>query len=178
VFTYRWDWDEEPTILWADLGFMLGATHAFEIPFVFGHFDLGPAGNRSFTRANQPGRETLSAAMRAYWAAFARNGTPADGEGTLPLWTPWDPAGDRDMILDTEQDGGLRMSDEAKTIDDLAAEILNDPTFVDERERCTALAFVADDNHAYWGEADFEGAGDGHCARFEMNDLIESHNAQ
>jgi para-nitrobenzyl esterase len=116
--------------------------------------------------------------MRAYWAAFARNGTPADGEGTLPLWTPWDPAGDRDMILDTEQDGGLRMSDEAKTIDDLAAEILNDPTFVDERERCTALAFVADDNHAYWGEADFEGAGDGHCARFEMNDLIESHIAQ
>ncbi len=41
VFVYRFDWDEEPTILGADLPIMLGAAHGFEIPFVFGHFDLG-----------------------------------------------------------------------------------------------------------------------------------------
>src|SRR5262249_6412711 len=38
VFVYRFDWDEEPTLLGTDLSQMLGAAHAFEIPFVFGHF--------------------------------------------------------------------------------------------------------------------------------------------
>ncbi len=32
VFVYRFDWDEEPTMLGADLSRMLGAAHAFEIP--------------------------------------------------------------------------------------------------------------------------------------------------
>ena len=41
VFVYRFDWDEEPKLLGADLQPMLGAAHGFEIPFVFGHLDLG-----------------------------------------------------------------------------------------------------------------------------------------
>jgi para-nitrobenzyl esterase len=43
VYVYRFDWDEEPTRLGADLSMMLGAAHGFEIPFVFGHFNLGRA---------------------------------------------------------------------------------------------------------------------------------------
>ena len=76
VFVYRFDWDEEPTILGADLSKMLGASHGFEIPFVFGHFDLGRAGNKIFTQENQAGRTALSNAMMSYWAAFARSGDP------------------------------------------------------------------------------------------------------
>jgi carboxylesterase type B len=43
VFVYRFDWDEEPNLFFlADLGRLVGAAHGFEIPFVFGHWDLGP----------------------------------------------------------------------------------------------------------------------------------------
>ncbi|HEM46265.1 MAG TPA: carboxylesterase, partial [Alphaproteobacteria bacterium] len=33
VFTYRFDWDEEPIFLGADIGVILGAGHGLEIPF-------------------------------------------------------------------------------------------------------------------------------------------------
>ena len=178
VFTYRWDWDEEPTILGSDLSRLLGASHAFEIPFVFGHFDLGPRGNLSFNRSNRAGRESLSAAMRAYWAAFARDGTPGRGDGTLPDWTPWNPAGDRDMLLDTAADGGLRMSADFETADALAAEVLADPTFDDDAARCTALAFVADDTHAFWGEAGFASATGERCERWTVQEWIDRYREQ
>src|SRR6185295_17181523 len=63
VFVYRFDWDEEPTRLGSDLGAMVGAAHAFEIPFVFGTFDLGSQANAIWTDENRPGREALSSAM-------------------------------------------------------------------------------------------------------------------
>ena len=40
VFAYRFDWDEEPTILWLDFSSLLGAAHGLEIPFVFGTLTL------------------------------------------------------------------------------------------------------------------------------------------
>src|SRR5205814_5915683 len=87
VWVYRFDWDEEPTILGADLGHLLGASHAFEIPFEFGHFDLGRDGNMIWTKENEPGRVALSAAMMSYWAEFARAGDPGAGRGhELPRW--------------------------------------------------------------------------------------------
>src|SRR5436305_1699803 len=75
-FVYRFDWREEPTVLGGDIGKMLGAAHAFEVPFVFGHFDLGPDGRARWTAANEPGRRALSQAIMSYWAAFARGGVP------------------------------------------------------------------------------------------------------
>ena len=79
VFVYRFDWDEEPSMFGADLSRMLGAAHAFEIPFVFGHWDLGKQGNVIFTEANLAGREALSAQMMDWWAQFARTGIRAAG---------------------------------------------------------------------------------------------------
>ena len=79
VFVYRFDWDEEPTVLGADLAKMLGACHGFEIPFVFGHFDLGRAGRMIYDDKNLAGREALAKAMMSYWAAFARDGDPGRG---------------------------------------------------------------------------------------------------
>ncbi|MFI5366418.1 MAG: carboxylesterase/lipase family protein [Candidatus Binatia bacterium] len=54
VFVYRFDWDEEPHVLGADLSIMLGAAHGLEIPFVFGHFDLGRQANVLFSRTMNP----------------------------------------------------------------------------------------------------------------------------
>jgi para-nitrobenzyl esterase len=113
VWSYRFDWDEEPSKLGSDLSVMLGAAHGFEIPFVFGHFDLGEAGNIIFTKDNLPGREELSRAMMSYWVEFAATGDPGRGrDGSLPLWSAWDSADNaaKFVILDTTGAGGLRMA--------------------------------------------------------------------
>ena len=175
VFAYRWDWDEEPKILWADLGRLIGAAHGFEIPFVFGHFDLGPTGNISFTEENAAGREALSRAMRSYWAAFARDGDPGRGsDGDLPEWTAWDPAGDRYIVLDTAADGGIRMSREVETARALGEEVAADDTYRDERARCMALAILSDEMHAVFGEQGFKAAGGGRCASFDRQRLLDT----
>ncbi len=147
VFAYRFDWDEEPSLLGADLGALLGAAHGFEIPFVFGHFNLGRQGRVLFTRGNRAGREALSAAMRSWWAAFARDGDPGRGlRGELPAWRPWNPApgAPKFLVLDTPEGGGSRMSPHALTLDRVVAEIEQDPSLSTPALRCEALALVAD----------------------------------
>ena len=113
VYAYRFDWDEEPTRFGADLSMIVGAAHGFEIPFVFGHFDLGKEGNIIFDQANERGRLVLSEQMMSYWAEFAYRGDPGRGrDGSLPKWGAWSNRkdGDKTMILDTKAGGGLRMS--------------------------------------------------------------------
>ena len=91
-YVYRFDWDEEPSLLGADLSLILGAGHGFEIPFVFGHFDLGPLANRMFTEDNAPGRKKLAEQMMGYWAEFARSARPGKARGgTEPEWTAYQP---------------------------------------------------------------------------------------
>jgi para-nitrobenzyl esterase len=147
VFVYRWDWDEEPSILWADLGLLLGASHGFEIPFVFGHWSLGSQGRFLFDQENRAGREALSAIMRSYWAEFARSGAPGRGRrGELPLWSAWDPAetGDKFAVLDTPEGGGVRVSREVETNAALLAELRADPRLADTAKRCALLAVLVE----------------------------------
>jgi para-nitrobenzyl esterase len=134
VYVYRFDWDEEPTIVGADLSRMLGAAHGFEIPFVFGHFDLGREGNQIFTAENEPGRKELAAAMMAYWAAFARSGNPAPDRG--PAWPAWTATDPRFVVLDTAAGGGIRTSGETVTRDAALAAIATDPRLPTPRDRC------------------------------------------
>ena len=141
VFVYRFDWDEEPIVLGADLSKMLGAAHGFEIPFVFGHFDLGRAGNVVFDRRNEQGRETLSRAMRSYWAQFARNGDPGRGErGDLPAWTPWQPDGpSKTLVLDTPDGGGIRMTPIEETMPAIVSAVESDPRAATPEARCAVF---------------------------------------
>jgi hypothetical protein len=44
------------------------------------------------------------------------------------------------MILDTEADGGLRMSSDAVTVEGVIARAEADPDFRDQRERCELYA--------------------------------------
>jgi para-nitrobenzyl esterase len=146
VYVYRFDWDEEPTLLGADLGVMLGAAHAFDIPFVFGHFDLGAEGNRLFTEENAPGRQALAKTMMSYWAQFARSGAPERGtDGSLTEWTAWSarPNGARYMILDTEAGGGTRLSQEVVTDESVLAALDADQRLSTPRDRCTVLHQIA-----------------------------------
>jgi para-nitrobenzyl esterase len=63
----------------------LHAFHASELPYVFGTADGTPA---EWPKVPATPKElNLSAAMTAYWAAFARNGVPA--AGGQPQWPPY-----------------------------------------------------------------------------------------
>lgn len=150
VWVYRFDWDEELSIPWVRLDRVLGASHGFEIPFVFGHFDLGPEAVGLFHPFNRSGRKALSAAMRSYWAEFAYAGDPGTGrEGELPAWTPWNdssPDADRYVLLDTEDGGGIRMASAPVTMEAVVESVAGDPRLADARERCHVYREVAD-----WG---------------------------
>ncbi len=139
VYVYRFDWDEEPTVAGADLSVHLGAAHLFEVPFVFGHFDLGSQGNQIFTAENEPGRQQLSRRMMAYWAAFARHGSPGRGGGDLP---PWGPA-PAYMVLDTEAGGGLRMASDTETATGVVASVASDSRLTSAADRCAVLGDLA-----------------------------------
>lgn len=148
VFVYRFDWDEEPRRLGVDLATLLGAAHGLEIPFVFGHFDLGRASGLLFTKENEPGRRALSAAMMSYWAEFAWRGAPGRGRNDdLVPWLPWDPTtpeAPKFLIFDTPNGGGLRMSNEVVRRQELLAAIASDPRFRDDRERCALYRLLAE----------------------------------
>ncbi len=164
VFAYRWDFDEEASILWVDLGELLGAAHGFEIAFVFGHFDMGREGRFLYDEAGEPGRTALSNAMMSYWAEFAYNRDPGKGrKGELPRWTAWDPrpGADKFAILDTPAGGGPRMSTELVTRAQVLAQLKTDPLLRNAGLRCDVLAEV----EGWWlpmGDAEYESFG---CSR-------------
>ena len=140
VWVYRFDWDEELSLPFVRLDRMLGASHGFEIPFVFGHFDLGPEAIGLFTPFNRSARRELSAKMRSYWAEFAYTGDPGRGrDGSLPVWQPWDdstPDAHRYVILDTADGGGVRMGSKPVTVASVVADVARDERLRDSRERC------------------------------------------
>jgi para-nitrobenzyl esterase len=147
VYVYRFDWDEEPTVLGADLSVMLGAAHAFEIPFVFGHFDLGRAGNMIFSEANAAGRQVLSTQMMSYWTEFAYRGAPGRGrDGQLLEWTPWDdraPSRPKFIVFDTPAAGGLRMANDALTRAAVLSAVDADPRLPTQRDKCAIFHDLA-----------------------------------
>jgi len=152
AFVYRFDWDEEPTYLGADLSEMLGAAHGFEIPFVFAHWDLGRAANMLFTPDNEAGRLLLSTQMMSYWVQFAATGAPAQGrDGSLPAWTAWSlqPGAAKFMVLDTPDGGGLRMSDATVTREAVLAQLGADPALSAPHDRCLVLRNLAKFSRGY-----------------------------
>jgi len=140
VFVYRWDWDEEPTVLGADLSLMLGAGHGLEIPFVFDHHELGGSGNVIFSEENEPARMRLTQQMMSYWTEFARSGDPGRGRAQeLPQWGAWSLQEPRFMLLDTEADGGLRMQAGRLEVADVVTGVEQDPRLRGPAERCALL---------------------------------------
>ncbi len=152
VFAYRWDWDEEGTALgMIDVSEMIGAAHGLEIPFVFSWWDLGPQTPLLFHEDNEAGRLELSQNMMSYWANFARTGDPGKGSrGELPRWQAWSnaEAGTRTLLLDTSSDGGIRMSSEIVSLEDILARL--DSAEVSESQRCEAFDNVFEDQSADW----------------------------
>jgi para-nitrobenzyl esterase len=172
VFVYRFDWDEEPNLFGlADLGRLVGAAHAFEVPFVFGHWELGPMSRRLFTSANLEGRELLSAQMMSYWAQFATTGAPGKGRhGRLPEWKPWSdaaPEAPKFLVLDTPEGGGVRMQSDALTEERVIAAIDADPRLATQRDRCAVFRRLARWGRSF-GEERYASAGARGCAEYPI----------
>ena len=84
VFSYRFDWDEEPKVFGMDFSLLLGAAHAFEIPFIMGDFNFGDQTSFLYDKKRLIERDKLSLSMMSYWAEFARSGQPSTINNTQP----------------------------------------------------------------------------------------------
>jgi para-nitrobenzyl esterase len=168
VFTYRFDWDEEPDYGIVNLHDLLGAAHSTEINFIFGDdVTIGLPLVRS--KANGPGRDALSAAMMGYWAGFAKDGAPGNGGNPAnPVWQPWSPSGPGLMLLDAPDHGGPRMTDEHQRIADIKQQLRTDPALAAPEARCRLYAGLF---HAgfgggeYWDAAEYNNLG---CANIPI----------
>jgi para-nitrobenzyl esterase len=159
VYAYRFDWDEEGSVLGYDLSKAFGAAHGMEIPFVFGNFGGGFFGNMF---DNSPNMEGLSDSMMSYWAEFAVNGDPGQGrDGSEVHWQAWGENGVRSLILDTVDDRGIRMEDEVVTIAGLKAELAADPD-LNQQQRCHM--YVAAFGMFGFDDADYRSFGPDGCA--------------
>jgi len=168
VFVYRFDWDEWPSLLGFDAGTFLGAAHGFEIPFVFGHWDLGRRGRFLFRADNRGSREAVSDAMRSYWARFAAAGRPGAGrDGGLPEWSAWDPRpdGHKTMIFDSPAGEGLRMGSEPVTVAGVVASVAKDPRLATPKARCWVYWELAARSRGF-ERADYEKVG---CADYPFD---------
>jgi para-nitrobenzyl esterase len=141
VYAYRFDWDEQPRLLFADFGHLLGAAHAMEVFFVLGRLDIGWGNYFLFDARRRPAAQKLSDAIQSYWAEFAYGAAPGRGrKGELPAWQPWNDAQPAFLALDTDEGGGIRMTPGAVSREALFAEVEHDPGFATPRDRCEVFA--------------------------------------
>ncbi|NDD74479.1 MAG: hypothetical protein EBZ40_05810 [Gammaproteobacteria bacterium] len=167
VFAYRWDWDEQGRAYGLlDVSKLIGAAHAMEIPFVFGHFDLGPQSDLLFNAANEAGRLQLSSAMMSYWAAFARSGDPGNGgRDDLPRWTPWVRAatpGERLMVFATAARGGVRMQDDFVSRELVLQKIRDEP--LQTAQRCDLFRATFRNRRDAWADVAWQRYAAASCA--------------
>ncbi|MEQ8860105.1 MAG: carboxylesterase family protein [Pseudomonadales bacterium] len=171
VFAYRFDWDEEGSVAGYDLSKALGAAHFLEVPFVFGDFENFPL---AYLFGSSPGKDALSRSMMSYWAAFAYAGDPGRGRSDAePRWLRWGEDGRTSIILDTPDDGGIRMMERKVTRASVVEAIATDPEIPDQRTRCALYV-----NTFRWnGEidrAEYERLGPAGCAEFDPEALVST----
>lgn len=172
VWAYRFDWDEEPSVLGLDLSKLIGAAHAVEMFFVFGLTDLGFA-NR-FVYQDPASAERLSQQMRSYWANFAHTHRPGRGQaGDLLEWAPWGmkSADAKYLVFDSDRDGGLEVGHDEIDQDFVLNRVAKDPRLFNDEERCRVYR-----NLVQWSEAlsvdEYKTIGDGLCAAWPLESRL------
>lgn len=164
IYVYRFDWDELPDFWGSNLSELLGAAHALEIPFVFDRFGGGFLDQLLFNDDNRHGRNHLSKQMSSYWAAFAHSDSPDRGlDGNAPKWNPWgeNPQG-QFLLLDTDEDGGIRMSNKVVTLKKLKHRLLSDKRFQSPLERSQMYDCLFKNSHL-WNQQEHTAMGAGVC---------------
>lgn len=179
VFAYRFDWDEEPTLLGTDFSFLLGAAHMLEVPFVFGSQKIISSLKMIYNDKNKPGWDALSESVSAYWAEFAHSGSPGQGHGNQqPLWKPWKADGGSYLILDTPGDRGIRMSNETTSMRDLKSRLLAETAIKDQKSHCEMYVMLFGDHRQFigdptlWDQQEYDSLGKEGCGAFPKDDFL------
>jgi len=166
VYTYRFDWDDEPAYSLVNLHDLWGAAHSTEINFVFGD-DVTTGLPFVRSKSNGAGRDALSRAIMGYWASFARDGAPGNGGNQAnPVWQPWRNAGPSLMILNTPDHGGLHMTADGQRIADIKERLRTDSAIATPEARCklySGLFHAGFGDKNYWDEAEYKSLG---CADY------------
>jgi len=167
VFAYRFDWDEEPSVMGYDLSAALGAAHGLDIYFIFHNF-FSITGTPLFQEDKVEGRNALSRSMMSYWAEFAYTGTPGRGRsGKEVLWKPWDNRkGEENLIVfDTTEDKGIRMVSETMTHQDIKKRFLADTSYASQEEYCRM--YVELFRYNFWDQEEYENLGKEGCRDYD-----------
>ena len=170
VFAYRFDWDEERSIMGFDLSRVLGAAHGLEIAFVFNNFDAS-AGRRNIYRKDKiAGRDALAKSMMSYWAQFAYTGDPGSGrDGKEVLWKAWDNTSDdsdKFIVFDTQEDKGIRMVSDDMKLTDIKTRLLADTSYETQEDHCRTYAQLFK-RTPLWNSAEYEELGKEGCRDFD-----------
>ncbi|WP_243457297.1 carboxylesterase/lipase family protein [Parasphingorhabdus cellanae] len=139
IWAYRFDWDESGSVGMTDLAKLLGASHGFEAPFIFGTFDVFTDNSKYlFPPKNAESRNALSATMMEYWASFARGGQPLAQTG--PEWPRYTENESQPKIMrfDSEEDKGISVLTGADSMDKWISDLQNDQK-VSRADRCAIL---------------------------------------
>jgi para-nitrobenzyl esterase len=170
VYTYRFDWDDEPSYGPVNLHDLWGASHSVEINFVFGD-DVTTGVPFVRSKSNGAGRDALSRAIMGYWASFARDGAPGNsGNPANPVWRPWRETGPSLMILNSSDHGGLRMPgrgglrmiDDRQRIADIKERLRTDSALATPVARCklySGLFHAGFGDRIYWDAAEYKSLG-------------------
>ena len=174
VWAYRFDWDEQARPLGIQIDRLIGAGHGMEIPFVFGFTDKSEIWQQMYNEDNEATREALSKRMRNYWAEFAYSGDPSKGsDGKGVKWTPWNsvnPNADKYLVLDTEADGGIRMTNKVVTLASIEKDLLSDTRLPKPKDKCSVFAVLVRGADTHWPESEYNGKFFGQCAKFPLLD--------
>ncbi|HEY7054837.1 MAG TPA: carboxylesterase/lipase family protein [Mycobacterium sp.] len=76
----------------------IGATHAMELPFVWGNLSMGPT-DPTFKLGGRKAGTAVSARMQARWLNFATHGKPI-GLADEPAWIPYQEADRASLVID------------------------------------------------------------------------------
>ena len=168
VFAYRFDADDLRDFGFLDLKTLMGAAHAFEVPYVFGNF-ISSVSNVIHPETAREARNALSRSMMSYWAAFAHYGRPGTGYyGKQVEWQPWanGPDQDRLMVFDTTLDAGVRMSSERLYLEDLKQMFFAEKHFANQQEHCRGykMLFTGGD----FVQAEFDALSGKGCSQFDL----------
>jgi len=178
TYAYRFDWDELSTLNGMDFSKLVGSAHALEILFVFGSFDSYVIKNYLFGEDAYPAGKKLSNQMQSYWAEFAYTGNPGKGrDKDLPKWSSWDlGSANKYLVLDSENDQGVYMSNIEYTKDYLLNKLSQDSRFSDS-EKCETLFGLSYGDGNGVSSEELNGFMNGMCADHdysEMLDMIEN----
>jgi len=140
VYSYRFDWDEEPSFLGMDFSKLLGAAHGLEIGFVFNSPEIIDGRESSlseilYRKENAIFDKNLSILMSQYWVNFAYDGNPNSNPYPLKMkWDHWvNKSNEKFIVFDTENDQGIKMNNAILSSDSIIQNLSSENLTIEQK---------------------------------------------